>query len=183
MYPDGTETSSASGSSGGARSLAPPDHLLAPSSMTAWGDIGHAEVQHWTSPHQNGERELVLNMTLQDATSVENPSWSHVQDVLLRMDGVSNSFVELNCNKPGSLWIAGGNERRYMVTFMMDVETQETRTLVDPSAENGVVEILIEGVASQYPARVCVGRELMLEAAKGFYDTCAIPDHLVWRSY
>lgn len=122
-------------------------------------------------------------ITFQDGTTIPAADWPAVRDVLVGLDGRERSFVELHRGGPESLWVAGGNDGRYLVIFMQDVETQASLTLVDPSRPDAMLIIMVQGTAADYPARYGVDRSLMLEAARWFVLHGGRAEHLDWRDY
>ncbi len=111
---------------------------------------------------------------------VDGPDWEQIKEHISRMDGYSGSFIQLDSPAGEIMWISGGNEGRYLVVYMRDVETQDSSTLVDNFLEGPPIEILSDGVAGKYPGRFGVGLPLALEAARYFHHTGRFPAHLTW---
>ncbi len=116
-------------------------------------------------------------------TVTSNPTWSQVEEAIAALDGESRSWVALEVpgkGASGSLAITGGNSGCHLVMYMIDMDTQATLMLTNPSQTGPEVWVVMQGTGSYFPARWGVSKQLALDAAEHFFRTGQLADHLSW---
>lgn len=113
---------------------------------------------------------------------MDRPTWDELEKDIRQMNGQDKSFVQLGGPDSTCMWVSGGNNERFLVEFMHDMETQSTSILVDNSMEGPPVQIVTAGVLDEYPARFGVRMTSVLDAFRSYYALGKFPKHLNWES-
>lgn len=101
---------------------------------------------------------------------IAEPTWNEITGVLSMIDGVTRTSVALELSDYGVMTIGGGSGGKFIVIFTFDDPDRLPYTLVEESVTGPDVELVIEGVASEYPARLCVTRQQAIEAFRRFFQ-------------
>ena len=109
-----------------------------------------------------------------------NPTWCQVVEAIRALDGIGRTLVCLGKPLGPSLMVGGGNAGRYLVNYLVDLETQENFVLSDPSAQGEDAEICAGGQVGVYPVQWCVSLEMVLAACDHYLQTGNMMPQFAW---
>ena len=100
-----------------------------------------------------------------DNSRNDNATLAEIEAAISRLDGADRSLVLVELPSGMTLTVGGGPHR-----FVAEVaETDTTRfAVIDPASGDDPIDLVVGGQLVDYPARVCVGREAVLAAARTF---------------
>jgi hypothetical protein len=98
----------------------------------------------------------------------ENASIADISSAIRELDGAVRSLVLIELTSGRTLSIGGGPDR-----FVAELSESDTERwcVVDQSRGEGAIEMVVGGQLADFPARVCVDLELVLEAAQTFISS------------
>lgn len=113
-----------------------------------------------------------------------HPTWSHIYEALISMDGLTLNEVVLIERDRGALMAGGGDRKTYIVVyFPKSTPERGSLTLIEPSVKDDQETIVLTvQTPSQYPARFGVQQALVLKVFKDFFDTRDIPKDALWEN-
>jgi len=91
-----------------------------------------------------------------------------IQDVeaaVRGLDGDQRTLILVELGSGQTLTIGGGPDR--FVAEVTESDTERWAT-IDPTQGNEPVDLVVGGQLVDYPARVCVSREIVLDAVRAF---------------
>lgn len=125
--------------------------------------------------------QWVLEIGDIEGETIPNPSWKRIHSKVLEMDGSSFDELAITLVGKGTLEIAGGDERRYLVVYFPENHPDTpSLTLTDLSLTGPAVELVVQQQA-KYPAKYAVQMPLALKVAEYFFHTGELPKDVRWE--
>lgn len=137
-----------------------------------------AKVAEWLG---RVDDRLALTLHADGTSGPCSPTWGLVLHALLAMDGQEKTLTCLELPNGTTLMVGGGNDGRYLVSILVDPETQESHVLTDPTATGPNAELCCGGQTAAYPAPWCVDLRLVLDAARHFISHGGMAPELTWE--
>jgi hypothetical protein len=108
-----------------------------------------------------------------------NPSWQDIEEAIRSLDGKKRSNMGLDISEDRYMAIGGGNGEYICQVF------PDMWRLLNPAVpkDSKQVKQLVVGQAGEYWAGECVPLELVLEAAKHYWQSGEIAESLIWEKY
>ena len=106
----------------------------------------------------------MLRLNLDDEVK-EDASVSDITSAICRLDGAAHSLVLIELLSGQTLTVGGGPDR-----FVAEIAENDTVRwcVVDPSGAEGSIDLVAGGQLADFPARLCVDLQAVLEAARHF---------------
>jgi len=111
--------------------------------------------------------------------AVDAPCWHDIESAIRRLDGEVYTMVTISAGEGIYLSIGGGSGQ-FVVTGSTD-NNQTFFTLVDRAQGDVMQQLVAGGQEGDYPARMCVGLETALRAAKRFAMAGERESSLSWE--
>ena len=105
-------------------------------------------------------------------------NWAEIETSIKELDGNRKTLVTLETDGETHLAVGGGTDK-YVVYVTFDNET--FHYLVEPSKSNTDEILIVGGQEGVYPAKLCVGIDMALKAAKIFAEIGKIDTSLIWE--
>jgi Immunity protein Imm1 len=110
---------------------------------------------------------------------VENPTWADVERAIRSLNGKTRTALNLfHDERSPDMVIGGGRRRLYHV--MVGRRGVGPINLVNPSAKDDEIEMLIGGYGTDFPMWALVDLPTALVAAKTFWDQGKLDESLHW---
>ncbi len=118
---------------------------------------------------------------LNEGLEIENPSWSDIADAIKALDGNTRTMINLGIGGQAHMTIGGGTAGEYVVYATFDNAC--FHNLLNPTklSSKEKVSLVAGGQLGEYPERLCVPLELVLEAAKAFSDSGVLASGATWE--
>jgi hypothetical protein len=126
-------------------------------------------------------------LTLQDYNSptpgcvikTQNPSWADVEQAIRSLDAKQRSNLGLDITEDEYMAIGGGDG-----VYICQVFPEMYRLLNPAVPEHSKERVsLVVGDVTDLWARECVPLQLVLKAAKRYYETGEMDESLIWDQY
>lgn len=115
----------------------------------------------------------------QNQTSLEPvQNWAEIETVIKELDGYHKTLVTLEADGETHMAVGGGTDK-YIVYLTFDNET--FHYLVDPSKPDADETLTVGGQEGIYPAKLCVGIDSALKAAKTFAERGIMDKSVLWK--
>jgi hypothetical protein len=115
----------------------------------------------------------------QNQTSLEPvQNWAEIETVIKELDGYHKTLVTLEADGETHMAVGGGTDK-YVVYLTFDNET--FHYLVDPSKPDADETLTVGGQEGIYPAKLCVGIDSALKAAKTFAERGTMDKSVIWK--
>ena len=109
-------------------------------------------------------------LAIENHNEIPAPSWDDVSRALRQLDGHTVTQVSLETVEEVSLLAGGGNDGRYIVSFIpMNDLSNRSYTLADPR-QTGADVTLTSQVSAMYPARYAVQFAELFSAFRYFFE-------------
>lgn len=103
---------------------------------------------------------------------VENPTWEDVKKMILSLDGWNRTLVTFgNYDEGYYMAIGAGNNGNFIAYVSYDDEERLYNLVNQNGDKNEFVELVVGGQQGRFPANTCVSQEMILSAAKKFFET------------
>jgi hypothetical protein len=110
---------------------------------------------------------------------IKDPDWQTVESVMRQLDGSHSTFVALWQGDPDlDQILIGGGEGAFIVDVQIDARHY---SLLNPVDVTGSVQVVADGVRTDFEARYAVPYELALKAVKWFFEHQALDPTLRWE--
>jgi hypothetical protein len=108
-----------------------------------------------------------------------NPSWEDIEKAVRSLDNKKRSSMGLEISEDFYMAIGGGNGEYICQVF------PDMCRLLNPEIpeDSTAVKLLVVGQKSEYWAGECVPLELVLKAAKYYWETGKMAESLTWDKY
>jgi hypothetical protein len=111
--------------------------------------------------------------------SVDRPSWADIEAAIMQLDGTTRTSVMLKKDDETYMSIGGG-PIAFSVTVLIE-NKYGPFYLVDPTKGSQEVILVVGGQGVDFPARMTVSLESVLQAAKTFAESGLLEKRLVWQ--
>lgn len=131
--------------------------------------IDEATCDYWITGKDNGD-------------VIENPIWEDVEKMILSLDGWNRTLVTFGSYDEGYyMAIGGGKNGKYIVYVSYDDEEKIYNLINQTGSEKELVELVVGGQQGNFPKRNCVSQDMVLSAAKNFFETQKIDQNMEWE--
>lgn len=127
--------------------------------------ISKFSVEDWVGNQNKGCLEQVQN-------------WTEIETAIKELDGHQKTLVTLETEGEIHMAVGGGTDK-YVVYVTFDNET--FHYLVDLSKPNADESLTVGGQEGVYPAKLCVGIDAALKAAKTFAELGTMEKSVTWE--
>lgn len=104
--------------------------------------------------------------------------WAEIETAIKELDGHHKTLVTLEADGETHMAVGGGTDK-YVVYLTFDNET--FHYLVDPSKSDTDETLTVGGQEGVYPAKLCVGIDAALKAAKTFAELGTMDKSVIWE--
>lgn len=117
-----------------------------------------------------------------DIEVIENPTWEDVEKMISSLDGWNRTLVTFGNDDEGYyMAIGGGKDGRY-ITYASYNDEEELYNLVNQTgSKEELVELVVGGQRGNFPERNCVTQDMVLSAAKRFFETQEADPNMEWE--
>jgi Immunity protein Imm1 len=105
-------------------------------------------------------------------------TWTEIEASIKALDGQRKTLVTLEADDESHLAVGGGPSK-YLVYLTFDNEL--FHYLVDPSKSDKEESLVVGGQKGVYPAKLCVGMDSALKAAKTFAEFGKMSQSTTWE--
>ena len=113
---------------------------------------------------------------------VENPTWEDVKQMILSLDGWNRTLVTFGNYDEGYYMAVGGGDNRKFIAYVSYDEEERLYNLTNQNGDkNEFVELVIGGQRGRFPADTCVSQDMVLSAAKVFFETHELAPDMKWE--
>ena len=104
--------------------------------------------------------------------------WPEIETAIKELDGQRRTLVTLEADGETHMAIGGGTDS-YVVYLTFDNET--FHYLVNPSNLDADKSLTVGGQEGVYPAKLCIGIDAVLKAAKTFAELGTMEKSVTWK--
>ena len=104
--------------------------------------------------------------------------WPEIETAIKELDGQRKTLVTLEADGETHMAIGGGTDN-YVVYLTFDNET--FHYLVNPSNLDTDKSLTVGGQEGVYPAKLCIGIDAVLKAAKTFAELGTMEKSVTWK--
>lgn len=109
---------------------------------------------------------------------ISQPSWDAVETSIRNLDGGTCDGVALNGPNNSYMGVAGGEEGRYVVAGYL----HGFGSYICASGKEGPFkDVVVAGDYNPYPCKNVVDLEIVLKAAKAFFEQGVLAESLRWE--
>ena len=131
--------------------------------------IKEVSYDYWIRGKDNGEM-------------IENPTWEDVEKMILSLDGWNRTLVTFgNYDEGCYMAIGGGKNGKYIAYASYDDEEKIYNLINQTGSEKELVELVVGGQRGNFPERNCVSQDMVLSAAKKFFQTQEVDQNMEWE--
>ena len=113
---------------------------------------------------------------------IENPTWEDVEKMILSLDGWNRTLVTFgNYDEGCYMAIGGGKNGKYIAYASYDDEEKIYNLINQTGSEKELVELVVGGQRGNFPERNCVSQDMVLSAAKKFFQTQEVDQNMEWE--
>ena len=105
-------------------------------------------------------------------------AWTEIESAISQLDGHHKTLVTLEADDEIHMAVGGGRGR-YIVYLTFDNE--RFHYVVEPSRPDVEENLTVGGQEGAYPAKLCVGINSVLKAAKAFAELGAMEKSIIWE--
>ncbi|MDE6500705.1 MAG: hypothetical protein K2L10_01250 [Ruminococcus sp.] len=125
--------------------------------------------------------DKLLNGKYYPFNEIENPEWSNVKDILLKLDGQNVSEITMdNGDEDSYLCVAGGNNGLFILYIVLN-DNSEFYNLLNPSPENKINRLVTGGQWGDFEDRFCNNLTSVIKVAENYFRTGEISDKYKWE--
>ena len=110
---------------------------------------------------------------------MSQPSWDVVETSIRNLDGGSCDGVALNGPNNSYMGVAGGEEGRYVIAGYL--HGLGSYICASGEEEGPSQNVVVAGDYNTYPSKNVVGIEIVVEAAKAFFERGVLLERLKWE--
>lgn len=130
--------------------------------------IDRASCDCWITGKDNGKE-------------IENPTWEDIEKMILNLDGYIRTLVTFgNYDEGYYMAIGGGKYGKYIAYASYDDGEKIYNLVSQASSEKEWAELVVGGQRGNFPERNCVSQDMVLSAAKEFFETQKLDQNLEW---
>lgn len=113
---------------------------------------------------------------------IENPTWENVKNMILNLDGWNRTLVTFgNYDEGYYMAIGGGKNGEYIAYVSYDDEEKIFHLVNQNGSKKELVELVVGGQRGNFPEKICVTQNMVLSAAKRFFETQEVDLNLKWE--
>ena len=113
---------------------------------------------------------------------VENPTWEDVKQMILSLDGWNRTLVTFGNYDEGYYMAVGGGDNRKFIAYVSYDEEERVYNLTNQNGDkNEFVKLVVGGQRGRFPADTCVSQDMVLSAAKVFFETHELAPDMKWE--
>ncbi len=105
-------------------------------------------------------------------------AWTEIEAAISQLDGHHKTLVTLEADDEIHMAVGGGRGK-YIVYLTFDNE--RFHYVVEPSRPDVEENLTVGGQEGAYPAKLCVGINSVLKAAKAFAELGAMEKSIIWE--
>ena len=105
-------------------------------------------------------------------------AWTEIEAAISQLDGHHKTLVTLEADDEIHMAV-GGDRGKYIVYLTFDNE--RFHYVVEPSRPDVEENLTVGGQEGAYPAKLCVGINSVLKAAKAFAELGAMEKSIIWE--
>lgn len=115
-------------------------------------------------------------------TAIENPSWEDIEKMILSLVEKEKTLVTIGNYDDGYYMAIGGGDRGQYIAYVSYDDEERIYNLI-VSSKNGkeVVELVVGGQRGKFPLKMCVTQNMVLSAAKRFFENQELDPCLEWE--
>lgn len=105
-------------------------------------------------------------------------AWTEIESAISQLDGHHKTLVTLEADDEIHMAVGGGRGR-YIVYLTFDNE--RFHYVVEPSRPDVEENLTVGGQEGAYPAKLCIGINSALKAARAFAELGAMEKSIIWE--
>lgn len=122
-----------------------------------------------------------LNCGENEDIEICEPSWEEFRKLILELDGKNKTLITFGDYDMGYYMAIGGGPSQYILYISFDDEERIVELVNQNEKSECLVELLVGGQIGKYPKNTCVNQEMVLTAAKTFFEYQTVDESLFWR--